>query len=235
MIKELKRLLDQGHNIAIITGSGKDYIIEQVPLIHSNLTLLPCNGTQIWQWMLNEGKDEWYCNHKEELDPEIRAKLHAFLEQTLSTMKPELPKDLQTPTGEVIQHRPSMINFCPIGRGADQVKRDNFQQVDIQSEFRQRWLPVLRVECKKLGFTAVMGGVTSFDIFPEGWDKTYSLKKARDTIFRSECPLLCEGILFIGNSFFTNGNDACMLNQQDVICMEVKNPDGTLEILRKIK
>ncbi len=73
-----------------------------------------------------------------------------------------------------------MINWCPIGRNATNSDRNSFTQFDKSSgvsSFRRTLLKNLveEFENSRIPVTVKLGGETSFDIYPNGWDKTFAL------------------------------------------------------------
>jgi phosphomannomutase len=92
-----------------------------------------------------------------------------------------------------------MINWCPIGRNANNVQRKEFINYDKQSGFREKGILKLRTKIDRLcpGKVIVkMGGDTSFDIYPTGWDKTYALRHFPD-----------KNVWFVGDRCEPSGND----------------------------
>ncbi len=200
------------HRIGIITGSTFSYLQSQIStLFHKNLCLLPVNGTQKYEYCQETGewKKTYTKNMNDYVDMKaIQARLHA-----LSFLKEF------TPAGEQVQLRESAINLCPIGRGADIEQRKRFVEHDHKTNFRKNLLPDLNALLKEFGCVAVFGGQTSFDIYPTGWDKSYSLKDFPANIF-------------IGDALYANGNDACMLPH--LPCINVRDCHDTLQVLKSM-
>lgn len=228
-IKEMiLELISLGYEVGIVTGSGIDYLTEQLDgLICEGLKLYPCNGTQEWvrMFMLEDNTSKWVRSYAVEIDKKELEQITRYL---TFDMFPSMEDDLKylPPTcGDIIQNRGSMINFCPIGRKASWADREIFEDYDKITSFRNRYLKELKIKLKTMGYDVVLGGVTSFDIYPYGWDKTYVLQHLK---YSELNPLV-----FIGNSFYVNGNDACMLNQKNVICLSVSHPEETLKIVNE--
>jgi phosphomannomutase len=104
-------------------------------------------------------------------------------------------------TGHFISYRGSMINWCPIGRNATDIDREKFRQFDKTfgtSTFRKAILIQLKEEIDNLRIeiTVKLGGETSFDIFPTGWDKTFALSYFPN-----------HEVYFLGDRCGENGND----------------------------
>ena len=130
-------------------------------------------------------------------------------------------------TGHHIQNRGSMINWSPIGRNANNGERKQFIAMDKIYGIRNRFLyefreGMLRKELD--GITIKLGGDTSFDIYPEGWDKTYALKHFPDTNW---------DVFFVGDRCSPNGNDFEIFNalNQKGRSFETGSPDETIEII----
>lgn len=75
--------------------------------------------------------------------------------------------------------------------------------------------------------TIKLGGDTSFDIFPKGWDKTYVLNQ---TDLLSDY----EEIHFIGDRCKPNGNDYEIFIHPKTIGKETSSTEETIQILNKI-
>lgn len=70
----------------------------------------------------------------------------------------------------------------------------------------------------KLKFS--IGGQISFDVFPEGWDKTYCLRFIEEDEF--------DEIHFFGDKTFVGGNDYEIFSHPRVIGHTVVNPADTM-------
>merc|ERR1711934_837811 len=94
-----------------------------------------------------------------------------------------------------------MLNVSPVGRNCSQEERDEFEKYDNVNNVRKTLIAQLQEEFKddeKLGkLRYSIGGQISFDVFPEGWDKTYCLKFVEEF----------EVVHFFGDKTFEGGND----------------------------
>ena len=94
-----------------------------------------------------------------------------------------------------------MINWCPIGRNANHLQRKQFVELDNSTSptLRLRELDKLNhkinLRCNN-NVVVKLGGETSFDIYPQGWDKTYALRHFPDHI-----------CWFVGDRCGAGGND----------------------------
>lgn len=177
-------LLLQYADVGIVSGSPYEYIREQCSLLFNGLNeyglqdllILPCNGTQKYSY----SNDKW--NKDSSLD--MRQYIGEDTHETLMTALVEkqyicslLSKSYGYPmTGHHISYRGSMVNWCPVGRNANHEDREKFAIADKEHSIRQEALnKLLEIPelTKSLSFS--LGGSTSIDIYPHGWDKTYAL------------------------------------------------------------
>ena len=102
----------------------------------------------------------------------------------------------------------------------------NFDKVNGFSSFRRTILTQLKEEFAnaRIPVTVKLGGETSFDIFPDGWDKTYALEHFLD-----------HKIWFLGDRCGDNGNDKEIFDAlQPESSFWVDGPRHTKEILEEI-
>jgi len=78
--------------------------------------------------------------------------------------------------GTFIEFRNGLINISPIGRNCSTEERNEFEKYDVKHEIRSTMIQQLKDKFAHLNLTYAIGGQISFDVFPQGWDKTYSLK-----------------------------------------------------------
>lgn len=175
-IKALSRIADVG----IVTGSGINYVKEQIPqdaLI--DIEIFPCNGTQHWRltgsdWIeIDSGP-----SMKDYLGQSNYNSLLLELDQyqRYMMMSYDLPY-----TGTFFSYRKSLLNWCPVGRDANDEERLAFENLDLKIGLRISLLKKLKDRLESLypqkALSMKLGGSTSFDIFPQGWDKKYVLKR----------------------------------------------------------
>ena len=178
--------LSQHADIGIVTGSDLDYVEQQLEFLlnhkelRTKLHLLPCNGTKYYKPPECEFTDFELVsevNMKDSLDHRVFKNLMISLIEIQSTIDlHHLPL-----TGHFISYRGSMINWCPIGRNANDEQRKFFVHYDTAYEKTYRHQLKEQLE-RKLRNQSVLnhivikfGGSTSFDIYPNGWDKRYCL------------------------------------------------------------
>ena len=132
-------------------------------------------------------------------------------------------------TGHFFNYRESLLNWCPIGRNATQSDRKIWENLDKNSVIRNVILEKIQkfIETIDCDIEVKLGGDTSFDIFPFGWDKTYPLENTNHFEGYNE-------IYFIGDRCQPNGNDYELFRHPNVKGFETESPDMTIEIVNKI-
>ena len=232
MLKALREL-SRHAEIGFLTGSGLEYIKEQLwpaladPIIRQNCHLLPCNGTE---YVIPYGDEEIIFNamSKEYMIDSIGKEDFQNLMNVLCKLQAQVVEennDLPL-TGNFVQNRGSMINWCPIGRNAQQEEREVFKALDNLYGIRKTYLDKLinYISAAKMEVTVKLGGNTSFDIFPHGWDKTYALNHfdGPNWIF-----------WFVGDRCSPTGNDYEIFSELKDTgrAYEVGSPEETVDII----
>ena len=191
MIVQLDSMIADGFELGIVSGSGIDYMDEQLGLwdkwvkdckmVHK----FPVNGTQGLD-MRNEYSDSdwgWLIHDIEAADHRMRLSPGG--------------QYIRVPN-KIIEYRGSTINWCPIGRDASAKMRKRFIGLDYAFDLRLNFLNQMKTRPLFHSKTVIkLGGQTSFDIYPSGWDKSYVFKN-----FES-----FERIYFIGDKCEPMGND----------------------------
>ena len=227
----LKQLV-QVADIGIVTGSDLPLLQEQMePVLNDNairysLHVLPCNGTQylrppefpseshiltVSNSMQDElGKVAW------------RRLMELIITQQLRASELDIPL-----TGQFINNRKSMINWSPRGRAANDAERKKFETYDRKYKFRKRILNELRSELASAtidNVTVKLGGETSFDIYPTGWDKTYSLRYFENST-----------VWFVGDRAQSpKGNDYEIYKACEPRSYHTTGPENTVDIIKEI-
>ncbi|KAK2465078.1 hypothetical protein APHAL10511_002886 [Amanita phalloides] len=133
--------------------------------------------------------------------------------------------DIPIKRGTFIEFRNGMINVSPIGRNATIQERLDFQAYDKQHGVRASFVKVLQEKFADYGLTFAIGGQISFDVFPNGWDKTYALRHVENEGF--------EEIHFFGDKTYEGGNDYEIYNDPRTVGHTVSSPAETIRILKE--
>ncbi|KAJ6344191.1 hypothetical protein OIU76_005837 [Salix suchowensis] len=127
--------------------------------------------------------------------------------------------DIPIKRGTFIEFRNGMLNVSPIGRNCSQEERDEFEKYDKVHNIRPKMVSDLREKFAHLNLTFSIGGQISFDVFPQGWDKTYCLRYLDEF---SE-------IHFFGDKTYKGGNDHEIYESERTVGHTVTSPDDTVE------
>ena len=81
-----------------------------------------------------------------------------------------------------------------------------------------------------------IGGQISFDVFPNGWDKTYCLRhvEAEADPSKGLSGIHYKTIHFFGDKSFKGGNDYEIYSDPRTTGHAVKGPEDTMNILREL-
>ena len=230
MIDSLKRL-SKHMEIGIVTGSDFDYVVQQCFDMFSDngvspdrVKIFPCNGTKEYEWNGNDHELAFDVNMIDATGQEKYSNIMAALlsYQLMITVTHKLPY-----TGTFFQYRGSMLNWCPIGRSAGDKERAAWTELDSKQNIRSHWMTKIKDMIKELDvdLTVALGGSTSFDIYPAGWDKTFVINH-----LDGYTPF------FIGDKCQEGGNDKALydLLLADDSGFETSGPDQTKEIIDNI-
>ena len=231
MIQALKRL-SAFARIGIISGSDFEYIVEQcnamfdVGCVSTNdVDILPCNGTKLIRW----GGDRYEIQHDMDMIKEIGDITYKNIltkifecQAEITRLYPDLPF-----TGTFVQYRGSLLNWCPIGRDATFEQREAWKKWDIEWSIRYIYAEELKKYIAKTGIpvTVTLGGDTSFDIYPVGWNKTYGLKHYQG-----------KDVFFIGDKCQAGGNDWHIFNALNTSgnAWKTDGPKDTIDIINRL-
>lgn len=134
--------------------------------------------------------------------------------------------DIPVKRGTFIEFRSGMFNISPIGRNCSREERNDYEKFDLEHNIRKNMVEAMKKEFADLNLTYSIGGQISFDIFPEGWDKTYCLNFIKAEDF--------DEIHFFGDKTFEGGNDYEIFTSERTIGHTVTSPDDTKEQCTKL-
>ena len=227
-LRELAKISE----IGIVTGSDHNYVLQQMGLLMENseirykLHILPCNGTKYYpppQAAAHSHELAFQKNMREELgELQFSTIMRFILQRQAQLHLYNIPL-----TGHFVNYRGSMINWCPIGRNANDNDRQRFEEFDkIDNSFRMNEIKGFEKFLAKTNMLdrlmIKLGGETSFDIYPKGWDKTFALQHFQDY----QC-------WFVGDRCGENGNDQTIYEKLRVHgrSFEVKSTKDTLHLI----
>ena len=229
---KLIQLQRAGFEIGIVTGSDLEYVKEQCQDLFKHIAIdisaihfMPCNGTKYYRLHNANFHTIYEKNMRDELGELMWKRMIRIvtnLQLSLTNANRNLPI-----TGHFIDYRGSTLNWCPIGRQASNADRASWVLWDKHGWIRNKWLMTIREELQESGLENVVvkiGGDTSFDIYPEGWDKTYAFKNFENY----------DNIYFVGDRCGPNGNDKEAYNLAGKLGFNTTGPEKTIEIINQI-
>lgn len=113
-----------------------------------------------------------------------------------------------------------MINVSPIGRNCSKEERNDYEKYDLEHNIRKTMVSVLQEKFGHLNLTCSIGGQISFDMFPNGWDKSFCLKFLDQADY--------DEIHFFGDKTFQGGNDYELFIHPRITGHTVTSPDDTM-------
>ena len=227
------RALSEIGKIGIVTGSGYDYLMQQcMPMFEisgvpcDRVILFPCNGTKHYNW--GPGR-KFNLVSESDMIEEIGREKYNYMIQTLLSFQVMISVTYDLPyTGTFFQYRGSMLNWCPIGRAAGDEERAAWVSTDLEKGIRDHFLKetLSLFKEKSISASAALGGSTSIDIYPEGWDKTFCLNHLDDY----------DNIYFVGDKCGPTGNDYPLysLLESTGKSFVTSSPDETVTIINDI-
>ena len=224
--------LSQVADVGIVTGSDLNYVNEQMSTLidsHSiryHLHILPCNGTK-YLVPPESSKDDHKMVHEASMEKELGKTNYNNLLGILVKLQAEMTEYDIPLTGHFISARGSTINWSPMGRNANDRQRSRFKKFDKKFKFRHQFFSKLQDILKKEkvdGVTVKLGGDTSFDIYPTGWDKTYALRHFGG-----------RNVWFVGDRAHSpKGNDYEIFRACGPRSFHTTGPEETIEVINKI-
>lgn len=209
-IKHMLKELGKRVNIAFVGGSD---LCKQVEQIGNDLLEIfdygfPENGVQYYKHgeLLESGSILEYLG--EDSYKKVANRILGLLSEAEAPIK----------RGTFIELRRSMINVSPVGRSCTKEERKDFFEYDKEHKVRARMCEIMNKEFEEYHLYCAIGGQISIDIFPKGWDKTYSLQHITE-----------KSIFFFGDMTEIGGNDYEIYSHHRVKGVSVTGPDDTFD------
>ena len=191
--------------IAIGVVGGSDLVKQKEQLGDSPAMFDWCfaeNGL----WAAKDGAIIGQTSFKDHLGEEKLKKLINWILRYFSDL------DIPVKRGTFVEFRQGMLNVSPIGRNCSREERNEFEKFDLANkvctyaarprplctlrarrppctchatprQVRETMVAKLREEFADYELTYSIGGQISFDVFPQGWDKTFCLKSLPEAAF----------------------------------------------------
>jgi len=191
MVFEIYRLC-KNHEIGIVSGSDISKIKEQLdPLFEKNIPMhiFECNGTGYYIYQ-NELKLVKKVTMKDKIGLD---KYKLIMRKLLKIQNSFVGMYQFEVTPPFFEDRGSMVNWSLVGRNSSKKTRDAFYDFDTKHLLRKEYSEMLSLSLNQnteKGIKVSIGGKTSLDIFPFGWDKTFVfnyVNKESVTFFGDKC------------------------------------------------
>lgn len=231
MVRALREL-SKHYRIGIITGSDLDYIKQQLFVMFDiggvpvdRVDLLPCNGTK--KYVANQSR-RFVIEHEADMLGEIGSDAYySILRFCMQRQIEMMDCEKQLPYGGTFfQYRGSLLNWCQIGRSVGAKERSALEAVDEEKQYRRRYADQLTLHLagKGIPVTVALGGSTSLDIYPNGWDKTYGLKHYPN-----------QEVYFAGDRCDAGGNDWHIYEALRPLgrSFKVSSPNDTINLIEQ--
>ena len=171
----------QTRDVYLVTGSDYSKTLEQLgsDICEEVTAVYSCSGNEVWQQGNVISTKEW-------TPPDSLVDLmNGWLQASQFPLR----------TGNHIEHRPGMVNFSIVGRGASKSQREEYVVYDKRMRERETIAGIINRIYDDI--TATIGGETGIDIAPTGSDKSQVL-----TNFQ-----FYDKINFYGDAMYQGGND----------------------------
>eukprot|EP01091_Cochliopodium_minus_P014722 TRINITY_DN5043_c0_g2_i1.p1 TRINITY_DN5043_c0_g2~~TRINITY_DN5043_c0_g2_i1.p1 ORF type:complete len:246 (+),score=91.86 TRINITY_DN5043_c0_g2_i1:269-1006(+) len=134
--------------------------------------------------------------------------------------------DIPIKRGTFVEFRQTMLNISPIGRNCSVPERIEFEKYDKEHKIRENFVKALKENFGDFNLKYSIGGQISFDVFPQGWDKTYCLQHLEEEKF--------DEIHFFGDKTNEGENDYEIYNSEKTIGHRVVGPEDTMKQIKEL-
>lgn len=134
--------------------------------------------------------------------------------------------DIPFKRGTFIEYRNGMMNICPVGRQCSAEERKIFSEYDKKHQIRAKMIEALEQKFNDVDLSFGIGGQISFDVYPQGWDKSFCLSRIPPNKFKE--------IHFFGDQTEPGGNDFEIYEDPRTIGHRVDSYKDTQTILTEM-
>lgn len=207
-------LLAAHYQIGILTGGQykqvQKQVLDHLPVgVANKIHVFACSGSQ---YKLSNGDVT-----TEMIPNEQRDRIKFLVEKAAI----ELGLWCKDPVGNIIEDRLAQITYSALGQQASPEAKSGWDQ-----DRSKRQNLVEKLQHLIPGFECRIGGSTSIDITPVGRDKAYGMRKFLNLVGVEPFETV-----YVGDSFTNAGNDFPVLST-GVFCLEVKNWQQTVDLLK---
>jgi len=221
--------LAQEKIVAVISGGSfeqfkKQFLPYFIPsennseVVYNNLILLPVSGSQRYEY--DKEISEWVMTDVEAMPELIRKKILSVLKDFISQSKynfiPAIEGD------KIIEDRVTQIAMSALGQNAPIELKKVWDPDQAKRQIMKRELEVLLPEVN-----IIIGGTTTLDILPKGFDKAKGLLR-----LLAKLEMTKNDMVFVGDSIFPGGNDYSPY-EAGIECIKISGPEETIEVIKK--
>lgn len=182
-----------------------------------NLILLPTSGSQRYEYDSEE--KEWKLTDLELFPEDIKEKAKKTLKEIIDSGLYDIPKN---PTGEYIEDRITQLSISALGQEAP------IEQKKLWDPDQKKRQKIKEILDKKLPETnVIIGGTTTIDILPKGFDKAKGLKRLLDKLSMN-----INDIIFVGDAIFPGGDDYSVY-EAGIENIKVSGPTQAKELIER--
>lgn len=182
-----------------------------------NLILMPTSGTERYQY--NQLKKKWILIDQETFPKEIKKRVHTVLQKMISSSMYGIPNKSY---GNRIEDRGSQITLSALGQDAPIEKKKLWDP-----DQKKRQIMKKDFEAKVPNVSVSVGGMTSLDILPKGFNKALGLKRLLKSLGYK-----VKEMLYVGDALFPGGNDYAAVEAR-FDTLEVNGPKDTIAHIKK--
>ena len=230
----LARLQKNGFIVGIVTGADIQSVKSQCeimwdisPVDPSEMDFFTCNGTRyLTVSRFNEWSEHYAYDMRAELGTKVFNDIIFKIFEYQANLKNHQYGQFIPLAGNFVDYRNSMINWSPIGRNATFEQREAWKKIDRQYSARKLILNNYFHHESFVSCRVKLGGETSFDISPIGWNKSIALNNySKD-----------DKIWFVGDKCNPDGNDYEIFKKLKLKnrAFETSGPNETIEIVDQI-
>ena len=183
--------------------------------ILGNIILMPTCGSQCFDY--GETSGGWELSYLEPFPEKLKIRVLAALNEVISSGRHDIPEKVY---GDHIEDRQTQITLSALGQRAPIEEKaiwdpDSLKRQKIKEELELK-VPEVQI---------LIGGTTSVDILPKGFDKATGLKK-----FLKKVDLQISDMLFVGDAVFPGGNDYSPL-EAGIESIKISDPEETARLI----
>jgi len=216
-------------NVAIISGGSfgqfeKQFLPYFLPkkedesIVYKNLILLPTSGSRRYQYDLN--KKEWIMTDEEGMPPMAKEKTLTILREFIASNQYGIGPVVEG--DEVVEDRITQVTMSALGQHAPLDKKNNW---DPDQKKRKEIVKILESKLPEVEIN--IGGTTSLDFLPKGFNKAKGLIR-----LLNHFGLVIDDMIFVGDAIFPGGNDYSPY-EAGIECVKIKNPEETKNLIKK--